>query len=597
MKMRKILSSLLAASMVLSTVPATALAAENTDNIGSVSTDTAAAAAATADLANVENWITDRTEPAGFQIQDGKISFSVKEEPGEDSWRGWQGRKAYTEAEVSSYWKVSYTMDVTASMLEKDNVNASLWIQVDEAGENGAESQKDCVDWAIIQFINQNSAVKLQAWDSKGSGTWKDVNGTVTEGTYTVDVEFANGYLTQYINGTEVNSYDIGVTETAPAAVIAQGRSYGEAFDVSMGVPTISTVAPKEVYIDSSEDLVDAIKCQQDGQTWIFTEAGEYDAFNSAYYAEDKAGLSATNQKIGGYVAAGIEGNAYEYVFPIYVDGLTITKDASVTGDVILTSSALPSENYGGMWNYQNFITISGSKVTIDGVDIQSNRNLYYGTCNKAIELYGANAKDFTLTNVDIIPVENSEGTSFGGSIYFNVTDAGTASIKNVTMDAWISASVVTAGAIAIDGLTQDFSNSEYAGYSYGDYGYAWNPGVTGTYNGITVNNYTVIVDSKTKLAEQIFNSELRDGTVVELKPGTYELDENQCIILNKKVTIQGSGAETVIAGSSSVDYGNGMFTFAGGSEGSAPFPIRLLVPRPLRCILTVPLPVAMPIM
>ena len=39
---------------------------------------------------------------------------------------------------------------------------------------------------------------------------------------------------------------------------------------------------------------------------------------------------------------------------------------------------------------------------------------------NKVIELVGS-AKDLTLENVNIIPLTNSEGTSFGGSIYFNV--------------------------------------------------------------------------------------------------------------------------------------------------------------------------------
>ena len=32
------------------------------------------------------------------------------------------------------------------------------------------------------------------------------------------------------------------------------------------------------VYIDSSEDLVDAIQNQANGQTWVFTQAGTYNA-------------------------------------------------------------------------------------------------------------------------------------------------------------------------------------------------------------------------------------------------------------------------------------------------------------------------------
>ena len=60
-----------------------------------------------------------------------------------------------------------------------------------------------------------------------------------------------------------------------------------------------------------------------------------------------------------------------------------------------------------------------------------------------------------------------------------------------------------------------------------------------------------------------------KDGDTIVLTAGTYELDANECIILNKKLTIQGTGEDTIIKGSSTTDYGNGLFTFTGGSEGS----------------------------
>ncbi|MEE0510730.1 MAG: hypothetical protein UDG94_05825, partial [Peptococcaceae bacterium] len=304
------------------------------------------------------------------------------------------------------------------------------------------------------------------------------------------------------------------------------------------------------VYIDSSEDLVDAIQNQANGQTWVFTQAGTYNAYNAENYKEDKSGLSSTNQKIGGYVPSDplIDGhNGSEYVFPIYVDNLTIKKDASVTGDVILTSTATPNEAYGGMGNYQDFITVAGTNVTIEGVDIQSNINDYYGTCNKAIEL--VKGKNLTLKDINIIPLDNGQGRSFGGSIYFNVEDAGASKIENLTMDAWISASVVKDGSIEIDGLTQDFSNSEYAGYNdNGNYG--WNPVVNG--NCATVKNYTIIVDDKINLNEQVFNDKLRDGATVQLMPGTYEgnitIDESV-----ENLTIEGTDGAVIKNGSLTV--------------------------------------------
>ena len=297
----------------------------------------------------------------------------------------------------------------------------------------------------------------------------------------------------------------------------------------------------------------------------MFTKEGTYDAYNAENYSDDKTGTTATNEKIGGYVpdsAINSHSDA-EYVFPIYANNITICKADGVEGDVVITSSATPSANYGGMWNYQNFLTIAGNNVTIKGVDIQSNRNNYYGTCNKAIELIGSEAKNFTLSDVNIIPVKNDEGTSFGGSIYFSAADAGTTTIQNVTMDAWISAGNVTGGKVDIDGLTQDFSNSEYAGYQYeGNYG--WNPTVNGTYVGITVSNYTVIVDSRTNLAEQVFTDKLRDGTTVELAAGTYNVDSP--LNIDKSVTIVGAGADKTILQSDVTREPEKLITVAGGA-------------------------------
>lgn len=138
--------ALLSFAMVLSLLPASALAVEDITSNGLSEAGNGSSSTALKNLNDVNSWITDRQEPNNFTIEGGKITFSVKEQQQQNDWYDWQGRKAYTGAQVSSYWKVSYTMDVTESMLEQNNVNASLWIQVDEAGENGAASQQDCVD-------------------------------------------------------------------------------------------------------------------------------------------------------------------------------------------------------------------------------------------------------------------------------------------------------------------------------------------------------------------------------------------------------------------------------------------------------------------
>ena len=41
-------------------------------------------------------------------------------------------------------------------------------------------------------------------------------------------------------------------------------------------LPTLAMADGEKVLIGSNEDLVTAIKKQADGQTWVFTKAGEY---------------------------------------------------------------------------------------------------------------------------------------------------------------------------------------------------------------------------------------------------------------------------------------------------------------------------------
>ncbi len=537
--------ALLSFAMVLSLLPASALAVEDITSNGLSEAGNGSSSTTLKNLNDVNSWITDRQEPNNFTIEGGKITFSVKEQQQQNDWYDWQGRKAYTGAQVSSYWKVSYTMDVTESMLEQNNVNASLWIQVDEAGENGAASQQDCVDWAIIQFINTDT-IKWQSWDAYGSGSWKDISDiTTTAGTYTIDVEFANGYLTQYINGVQINAYDIGVSETAPVAVITQGKSFGDAFDVAMSVPTITTQAPEVVNIQTVDQLAAAIKKQQDGQTWNIA-AGTYTLTRTQLDMYKDWKNPFTSFQSGWY-------------FPLYADDLTING----IGDVIITSDV---ETANGAWATQDFVSVWGNGITIDNVDILSKDYQ-----NKVIEIMGQN---FTLRNAEMKKVNEWGSGSITFNSQINNGDIGTATIENVKLYAWISTNYSKTGTLNASDVTIDFTDNEYAGYTdseHPEWGYGWCPGIFNNSSNVAVNNdnLTIIVDDGIALADQVLNSKIQPNTTVVLNSGTYELEENQCIVLNKKVTIQGSGTETVIAGFSSVDYGNGMFTFAGGSEGS----------------------------
>ena len=219
-------------------------------------------AASAANLSDPLSWVADRTDPQGFSVEGGVISFEVGEQPAADSWYAWQGRKAFTDAAPSGHWEVSYSLEVTEQMLETDGVNQSLWIQVDRDGGNGAQSQQDCVDWAIVQFVNDGGRARFQAWDSRGSGGWLDVSTEPSVGRHTVTTKFDDGTVSQYLDGQLVNSYSVGETVTSPAALIAQGRSRGAAFIVRMDVPTVTTVTPR---IDSDEALRAALDSARDG--------------------------------------------------------------------------------------------------------------------------------------------------------------------------------------------------------------------------------------------------------------------------------------------------------------------------------------------
>ncbi|MGN0733829.1 MAG: hypothetical protein ACI4LC_06635 [Emergencia sp.] len=229
---RKIISVLLSVAMVMVMMPSMAFAAG-----GSSLTD----------LSDSGNWVTDRTEPQNWKITDGKITFSVSESPAAENWYAYQGKKANTGYPVSGYWCEEHTFEITQEMLETNNVNASLWIQVDKEGSDTVDSQKNCVDWSIIQFINVENAPQWQAWNSNGSGSWGTVDVvTPSVGTHSVKTIFNNGVIRQYIDGAKVNEYtikdgEVTVTETAPVSVIAQARSYGSSFSVKIGVPVITS--------------------------------------------------------------------------------------------------------------------------------------------------------------------------------------------------------------------------------------------------------------------------------------------------------------------------------------------------------------------
>ena len=326
-----------------------------------------------------------------------------------------------------------------------------------------------------------------------------------------------------------------------------------------MALLTIGAFADGEIVeIDSNEDLVNAITNQATNQTWVFTKAGTYDAKNTA------AGSNGTYLFSDTY--------AYPFTFPIVVDNLTIKKADDVTGDVTITSSY---EATTANWHDQNFITVYGSGLTIDGVNILANKNTsiksgevkwYDDLCNKAIE-FTANAGNFTLKDMELKALENSNGQRNSGSIWVGCSNVGNSLIENVKMASFISGSDSATGTLTITNLEQDYTDFNRANVNEdGYYLYGVKPTIAGDLN---VNGLTMYVDSTSNIAEQAFSDRVYDGTTIVLAPGTYNVTADECIIIDKKLTIKGAGESTVIKGSGTTDYGLGFFTFNAGSEGS----------------------------
>ena len=309
---------------------------------------------------------------------------------------------------------------------------------------------------------------------------------------------------------------------------------------MAMSVCSLTALADDEKtkYIATSAELVDAIKNQEDGQTWIL-EGETYDLKDEVLtYTKDKEKFE-------------IDGDNNGFVFPIVVDNLTIKGEKGT----VITSSYVAPENTGGNWHLQNFITISGSNVTIQDVDIKGNPNNYFeydGTCNKAIELVG-NAKDFKLENVEILPLKDTNGKVNSGSIYFSNTDAGNTVLKDVKLYSWISGWNIADGSVTVDNVELDLTENRHSGDN--EYSYSVNVPEDST----KVDGLKIVVDKSCNIDEQVFNNNLKNGATIELENGTYEL-KNKIRIL-KDVEIVGNDSTLKYVGDSVYkDRGNGSF-------------------------------------
>ncbi len=271
-------------------------------------------------------------------------------------------------------------------------------------------------------------------------------------------------------------------------------------------MPAAAFAEENQIDIYTADDLANAIKNQEDGQKWVL-HAGTYNLGETqlAVYA-DLTDVALQNQT--------------NWYFPILKSIEIVGEgDVTVTSDVVTTN---------GSWNTQNLVTVVADNVKITNVDFKCKSDV-----NKVIEVLG---KNFELRSCTLLPVTDQDG-QFSGSIYFSGADAGNTVVEDVVMYAWINASTVSSGTVTLTNVVQDFTDNWYAGYTYGDYGYAWSPGVSG--DNVVLNGFTIKTDGKSEFIQQIM-SRLRAGMTIELTED-IEVSEEVYITVDN-VTINGNG-------------------------------------------------------
>ena len=269
---------------------------------------------------------------------------------------------------------------------------------------------------------------------------------------------------------------------------------------------TVHYIIPVGTYdnllvMSTAGELAQAIAAQQDGQSWIL-EAGIYDLDAALLAIYGSWTNPAPSAQTGWY-------------FPIHADHLTITGE----GTPVLTSSVVSAN---GAWASQDFITIWGSDVTIDGVNIRSKQET-----NKAIEVFASN---FTLKNAVILantvaraPEETSTGSLFSGSIYFNAMnpDIGSALLENVTLSGWIAVEkLISSGTVTLRNSVIDFRGNIYANYLWDGTRYQY--GVISKNSRIVSEGFKVLVDVNQYNLQVNILDRVPANTIVEFAAGTY---------------------------------------------------------------------------
>lgn len=340
------------------------------------------------ETATLGSWENDRTEPQNWDESEiGYITVDTKTEPN-NNWYAWQGKKSVTNVGLTSDWKVETEIELTEEMISRDGIRVSAWIAVEGDKNFRKENWLGVIDWSILQFKKENSSdtAGWQYWDSSGSGSWINIEGILIEpGTYSLATIYKDGTIYQYINGREVNSYDINkeLALSSPSSLIIQSYSFGESYSVTWKVPEIkyqSGLTNDAKIVSTITELKLAISEIADYDT-IYLASGEYK----------------TNEK------------------------LNINKPLTLIGlrEVLITVE----NDLGSVNNLKHAFGIYANNVVINNLIIDSNDNAYgihiYKVENiKLMNLISKRSKGAGLiVNGSTVSVENfnTESNHWGG--------------------------------------------------------------------------------------------------------------------------------------------------------------------------------------
>ncbi len=180
------------------------------------------------------------------------------------------------------------------------------------------------------------------------------------------------------------------------------------------------TIFVADKIVNNATELRAALQNQKDGQA-IALKSGTYniDRDETTKY-EDQTG----------------------YYFLITANNLKLKG----IGDVIVKSTI---ESPNTVWANQNFVTIAGDNVVIDGIDFQCKKEP-----NKVIEILGKNT---TLKNISIEPMDTLK---FAGSIYLSTKEGNTV-IENVDLKYGRITTTGAAGStLTLKNVTIDFAGA-----------------------------------------------------------------------------------------------------------------------------------------